>query len=662
MADHNDLHHVAAVPVIDLESEPTEIADNVDLGPNCSAEDCAEPVVANPSSLLQRLKSPKPSELSRKRTVHCNPPKGKKRSQGRSANDPKSVTPLQRVKEHDGECLCVSNKRLFCKACREELSLVSSSVNNHIKSAKHQAGKKRLELKEKREMDIAEALKVADETSCPVGQSLPQDQRIFRVKVVTAFLRAGVPLNKLDCFRELLEEHAHRLTDRRHMSDLIPVIASQEQSLIKEELKGKFISIIFDGTTRLGEAMAILVRYVDSEWRIQQHLVRLQLIAKSMTGEEIARELISVLSVHYSMTSGSLLGAMRDRAAVNNVAMRTLKVVYPDVLDVGCFSHTLDLVGRKVNAPHLSEFVMAWVSLFSHSPKARLLWKEQTGCMVKSYSPTRWWSKWEVMKQLLEVYGDVERFLQSHGDLPALTYSKLVRFFTDPQLKAYLQLELAVVVDFGLPFVQATYQLEGDGALALQCYEVISSLSTAVNMTTPHYPNLKAVSGRQSGGNPGLQQQLWQYGTACVQPAIVYFKECLDGCLKNPLSAFKAARLFSPQKVAEMKPDTTAVDGLAVFPFLSGQSTLDSLKTELPQYLANAEDISSDYSPLEFWKGRASILPVWSNAAKKVLVVQPSSAASERVFSLLNSSFSSYQESSLQDYIETSLMLQYNKR
>ena len=147
-----------------------------------------------------------------------------------------------------------------------------------------------------------------------------------------------------------------------------------------------------------------------------------------MTGEEIACELISVLSVHYSMTSGSLLGAMRDRAAVNNVAMHTLKVVYPDVLDVGCFSHTLDLVGRKVNAPHLSEFVMAWVSLFSHSPKARLLWKKQTGCMVKSYAPTRWWSKWEVMKQLLEVYGDVERFLQSHVDPPALTYSKLVRF------------------------------------------------------------------------------------------------------------------------------------------------------------------------------------------------------------------------------------------
>ena len=548
------------------------------------------------ANLLQQLRSPTPSELTRKRTVHCNqPPKGKKRSQGRNANDPKSVTPQQRVKEHVGECLSVSNKRLFCKACREELSLVSSSINNHIKSAKHREGKKRLESKEKREIDIAVALKIADATN-PVGQSLPQDQRIYRIKVVTSFLRAGVPLNKLECFREILEENAYRLTDRRHMSDLIPFIASQEQTKIKEEISGKFVAVIFDGTTHQGEALAILLRYVDSHWQIQQRLVRLQLLAKSMTGEEVARELISVLSVHYSITSDRLLGAMRDRAAVNNVAMRILKVVYPNVLDVGCFSHTLDLVGKKVNAPHVNDFVTTWINLFCHSPKSRLLWKNQTGCSAKSYSPTRWWSKWEVMQQLLQLFGDVESFLRSNEDLPATTSSKLLRYFDDPQLKGNLQLELSVVVDFGLPFVQATYKLEGDGALVLQCYEVISSLSAAIHMTSPYYPNLQAISDKLSRGNPQLQHQLIQYGNACVQPAILYFKECLDGCMKNPLSAFKAARLFSPQKVAEMKPDPAVIDGLAVFPFLSAQSTLCNLKEELPEYMAKAEDVSPEYS------------------------------------------------------------------
>ena len=38
------------------------------------------------------------------------------------------------------------------------------------------------------------------------------------MKVVRTFLRA---LNKIDLFRELLEEGGFRLTDRWHMSDLV---------------------------------------------------------------------------------------------------------------------------------------------------------------------------------------------------------------------------------------------------------------------------------------------------------------------------------------------------------------------------------------------------------------------------------------------------------
>ena len=70
------------------------------------------------------------------------------------------------------------------------------------------------------------------------------------------------------------------------------------------------------------------------------------MIAKSMTGEELARELITVLSINYSVSPTSLLAAMRDRASVNNVALRTLKVVYSLVVDVGCFSHTINLAGE----------------------------------------------------------------------------------------------------------------------------------------------------------------------------------------------------------------------------------------------------------------------------------------------------------------------------
>ena len=53
---------------------------------------------------------------------------------------------------------------------------------------------------------------------------------MHRLKVLKTFLRAASPLTKLDTFRDLLEENAVQLTDRRHMSDLIPFLYSQERA------------------------------------------------------------------------------------------------------------------------------------------------------------------------------------------------------------------------------------------------------------------------------------------------------------------------------------------------------------------------------------------------------------------------------------------------
>ena len=174
----------------------------------------------------------------------------------------------------------------------------------------------------------------SDSLTHPVGETLPEDQRIYRVKVVKAFLRAAIPLNKIDNLRELLEDNGFRLTDRRHMSYTVPFIFTQEQAHIKEETTGKNLSVIFDGTTRLGEAMAILI---DSNWQIQQRLIRFQLIAQSMTGEQVARELISALSTQYGISSSYLLAAIRDRASVNDVAIRTLKCYTLRLLTLAVF-------------------------------------------------------------------------------------------------------------------------------------------------------------------------------------------------------------------------------------------------------------------------------------------------------------------------------------
>ena len=405
-------------------------------------------------SLLSILKAPRLSDLSRKRKVVLNPPPKGKRSARRTSKTTVNIKPDQRVKEYPGEHFTVSNAKLFCEACREVLNMKKSSINNHIQSAKHKDRVARLRQKEKRNQTIVQALQRFNESNHPRGETLPIEHQAYRVKVVRTFLGAAVPLNKLDKFRNLLEESAFSLSDRRHMSDHIPFILAEERAMLKRELTNKHVSVTFDGTTRLGEAMAVVVRYVSDEWTLEQRVVKLQMLAKSMKGEEVARELIHILATENAIDPSHLIAAMHDRASVNDAAMKIVRVIYPNLLDVGCFSHTLDLVGEHFHTPTLSEFGVLWVSLFAHSPKARMLWRDHTSLFMPSYSPTRWWSRWEMFKQVMLQFGDVEEFLKG-SDVSPTTRTKLLSFFSDSSKKANLQIELATIVDYGEPFVKS---------------------------------------------------------------------------------------------------------------------------------------------------------------------------------------------------------------
>ena len=539
------------------------------------------------------------------------------------------------------------------------MSLKLSIIKNHVQSTKHAASKKKVASSNSREQDISVALSAYEKEVHPTGETLPEAQKVYRVKVVTTFLKAGVPLSKIEHFRGLLEENAYRLSDRHGMSDLVPFILGEEKQTLKGEIQGKRVSVIFDGTTRLGEAFVVVLRFVDS-FVIKQRLVCFRTLAKSMTGEEIARELISVLSAGYGITSDRVIAAMRDRASANGAAMRTMKVVFPQLLDVGCFAHTIDLVGGKFQTPNLESFIHLWISLFAHSPRVRLWWKQLTGKAMSLFCPTRWWSRWEVMNQVMVYFGDLVPFLQSNPELSPATRRKLLDMLNDPNVNAHIRIKLAAIIDAGAPFVKATYKLEGDGALALYCFEILNTIVSSIQVA--HYPNVHAIATILSGGSHAGVQHWLDYAKMCVKPGLQYFLDKFSEDLKECVGAFKAARLCLPHKVAEYNPTADTVDLLMAFPFLNKPSILQGLKAELPAYLAKADGISSETDPVEWWKGHSADLPNWSSATADILLVQPSSAAAERVFSLLKASFGSQQDTTLNDYIECSLMLQYNNR
>ena len=264
-------------------------------------EESREREASATSTILNRLKSPTASDLARKRKVQCNLPKhGKSFHPPKSKSNPKNVTASARLTEFPGENFTVSksNGQLFCNACREEIALKKTIIETHVKTSKHASGKECLEKKEARERDIAKSLEEYDNQFHPKSESLSVAHRVYKIKVVRSFMKAGVPLNKIDCFRELLEEEAFSLTSSRHLSDFIDVIGKDERKKEKEEIEGRDASIIFDRTTHVAEALNIILRFV-FEWKVHQRLIPLLLVTKPMNGEELAHQLLSSLSVTF---------------------------------------------------------------------------------------------------------------------------------------------------------------------------------------------------------------------------------------------------------------------------------------------------------------------------------------------------------------------------
>ncbi len=101
----------------------------------------------------------------------------------------------------------MSAGKLFCRVCREEISLKLSVLESHVQTEKHTRSKQQLSVKEARERDIATSLQDHQKGAHLEGESLPISQQVYRVKVLTAFLHAAVPLAKVDCFRQILEEN-----------------------------------------------------------------------------------------------------------------------------------------------------------------------------------------------------------------------------------------------------------------------------------------------------------------------------------------------------------------------------------------------------------------------------------------------------------------------
>lgn len=582
---------------------------------------------------------------------------------------PKTVLPRQRVREFAGESLIVSNGVLFCDACKTVLSVKMSSIKTHILTVKHGKNKEVLRNNVIRQENIATWLQAN-----PVyheGSHLPDVHKVFRVRTIQTFLGAGVPISRIPLFREFLEEFSHfSLTDMEHMRKLLPTILAIEKQRIKGSLAGVQISLAFDGATRLGEVINIVGRTIVNTragWKIVHQLLRLHHRDVSVNHVVLARVLNQCL-FDYGISPLSILAVSCDEASVNIAALNVVSILWQNTIRITCWAHMIDRLGEKFDCAHADEFMDLWRGMFGRSPKACLAWKTLNGVNIKKHSKTRWWSWWECVRQVGTSWPDVEHFFE-----PGFTNAcpntihrgqHLLDQINNLQNYCRIRVEIAVYMDIGLKLTQTTYWIEGNGALIFSVYDKLKELKFFLH--DPPIPITTAVINKMASQMP--PNEVVRFGQEWMNFARDRFKDVQSYWLrkwaqrKSNLKVFKLARFFHPGRVQDLTFLAAHVqDFVNILPWVTNVD-VNSLLLELPLYLTIVQGTASDVDVLSWWSRHATEIPAFAKLAKDLLLIVPSSAESERIFSLMKNYLSKKQLSALEETMEVTLMLRYNKQ
>ena len=167
---------------------------------------------------------------------------------------------------------------------------------------------------------------------------------------------------------------------------------------------------------------------------------------------------------------------------------------------------------------------------------------------------------------------------------------------------------------------------------------------------------------------------------AIVAPASHYFKERVMKYRSAQVSRMKAARVFDPRHVGANGISEAAVTALSCFKLVEHPRVKPHYKAMLAevtkykvavaslpplserQVKGRNGKVSDSFCFKKWWNEKKADLPHFFEVLRAVLTHTPNSCAAERVFSLLTATFNHDQRSAYADYIETSLMLQFNKR
>ena len=341
---------------------------------------------------------------------------------------------------------------------------------------------------------------------------------------------------------------------------------------------------------------------------------------------------------------------------------------------------------NRLQGPTLRQFYNHWNGLFTRGDRAKVLWQRYMHSAMPSVSNTRWWSREELFDFLLgnfklpsnpldlrkmtlpewveKVFNEDEK----PGKHLTWVYKALVCRAPgyDPVLNSMLIMELAVTVDVSLCLRNTTYNLEGDGVLALFVKDVLDTAAADMRMRFPtmDYLNVQeliatfvtsgvlprraniGVAGLLADDGDGVAgllavnelvniKQVWVDHCKYVsERCIAFFNEKVMGHSK--IRIFEAAALCNPDYMRRVGPHMCMdnfrlhIQPLVDESFIS-QGHVEPLVGEIVQYQAvcrgenwSAIEFHEQVKrPVFFWMQHKSILPAWCKLAHACFYYSP---------------------------------------
>ena len=329
----------------------------------------------------------------------------------------------------------------------------------------------------------------------------------FRLDELMTVMLSESPVASSEKWRPFLKKYAKpgfTTTNASHMSKLIVELLKQEREKVKKERRdavGGFYGSVIDGATFLDEVEGDVKRFLSlsklrDTYQINHRLSMLSFLEAPLTGKQLASEVksndVNVLDIETTEDRELCLVVARDRVSANNVAIAELRRQgYTKIWDAHCFSHTMVKPGDEIVTVEADTMFALLTHVCSSSHAARKLFATVMGVGFDGGSSTRWFyagekktdyfgRRWDKFVVFIEKLANLKT--QAGSPVCPSSVRDMTALMNDPLRKRQLRMEAASLLDVGTGFIQACYNLEGDGLTVLRAFEEVNTLQVRVGL------------------------------------------------------------------------------------------------------------------------------------------------------------------------------------